>query len=366
MIIMTKVAVVDIEEDLLSCVKRVFNLTIGGRELIKDSGEVCLKPNAVDFKPYSFTSPEVLRAVINFFFEEGASKVFLMENSTQGNMTRVVFEFAGYHRICKETGAKPLYLDEGPTERVNLPHFGDVNFSKIIVDKFINDGSCTYISVPKLKTHSMSTDTLGIKNQMAFQCHKERGIHHNYTLHQYLADIYHLVRPDYTIIDGTFAVFNGHYSLRTYLNESIERLDVLIGGSDTLAVDVIGSRVLGYDVENVQHLVLVNKAGEGVGNRNTIEIVGELVRFSKKYPCNIVDIYPDDVDIIRGRELLCPEGCVLNVLMALQFLYYDHNGKGGFSILMGKGLRILAQNYDKIGHLSDSPLIELVKNVGLY
>ncbi len=346
MTIMTRVAVVDMGDDPSKAVSQVFEQTCRGRELIKGSGEVYLKPNAVDFKPYSFTSPEVLKEVINYFFEEGASKVFLMENSTQGNMTRVVFEFAGYHEVCKKTGAKPIYLDEMPTERVRLRHFGEVEFPRAIVERFINNDDYTYVSVPKLKTHSMSTVTLGVKNQMAFPSHKDRGIHHNNNLHQYLADIYHLIKPDYTIIDGSFAVFNGHYPLRTYLNESIECLDVLIGGTDTLAVDVVGSRVLGYNLEEVKHLALVND----VGDLGAIEVIGSLERFVKKYSYNIVNNYPDDVNIIQGRELLCPEGCMLNVLMLLQLLYYDYNGKGGFSILMGKGFdeRILAQIEGKV------------------
>jgi hypothetical protein len=49
---------------------------------------------------------------------------------------------------------------------------------------------------------------------------------------------------------------------------------------------------------------------------------------------------PDDVRIIRGKKKLCPEGCDLNVRMLLQLLYYDYNGKGGFSIVMGKGFDI--------------------------
>lgn len=35
-----------------------------------------------------------------------------MENSTQCNFTRLVFEITGYADICRKTGARPIYLDE--------------------------------------------------------------------------------------------------------------------------------------------------------------------------------------------------------------------------------------------------------------
>ena len=336
---MTRVAIVDIEDQMFKAVNRVFELTISGEDLIKDSGEVYLKPNLIDFKPYAFTDPNVVYAVIQYFYECGASKIFLMENSTQANMTRLVFEFTGYTQICKKLGVKPIFLDEQPVELVKLPHFDDpIEFPKLIIEKFIDEPELyTYISLPKLKTHSMSTVTLGIKNQMAFPSHKNRGYHHGHELHRLLADFYLVVRPDYTLIDGTHAVFNGHYPLRTFLSESLDSLNILIGGTDTLATDVVGAKVLGYTIDEVNHLILVRDDGVGNGNLSQIEVKGDLSRFTKKYPCDIYNKMPEDVRIIRGKELLCPEGCDLNVRMVLQMLYYDYGGKGGFTIVMGKG-----------------------------
>lgn len=338
---MTNVAVVDIENDVLSAVREVFRLTVPEGSLIKSSGEVYLKPNAIDFKPYAYTDPSVLEAVINYFYELNASKVFVMENSTQGNMTRIVFEFTGYREVCKRTGGKPIYLDEKPTESVKLPHFDEpIEFPRLIVQKFMNEQDAyTYVSLPKLKTHSMSTVTLGVKNQMAFPSQKDRGHHHNYNLHRRLADFFALVRPDYTLVDGTNAVFNGHYPLSTepFQSKSLDRLDILIGGADTLATDTVGAKILGYDIDEVKHLALVRDDGNGIGDLSKINVKGDLSRFQKKYPCDILDALPEDVRIIRGKEMLCPEGCELNVLMVLQTLHYDYGGKGGFTILMGKG-----------------------------
>ena len=58
---------------------------------------------------------------------------------------------------------------------------------------------------------------------------------------------------------------------------------------------------------------------------------------SQAYPTGLYDSFPVDVKIIKGKELACREGCVNNPLTLLQILYNDYNGKGGWTLLMGKG-----------------------------
>jgi hypothetical protein len=43
------------------------------------------------------------------------------------------------------------------------------------------------------------------------------------------------------------------------------------------------------------------------------------------------------VEIIKGAERTCREGCQNNPLTLLQILAYDYGGRGGFTIVMGKG-----------------------------
>ncbi len=369
---MVDVAIVDIQDDIDNAVATVFDQTVPRDSLIKESGEVYIKPNGIDFKPYAYTAPVVLEATIRYIQRIGASKVFVMENSTQANITRGVFKFTGYDQVCKTTGAKPIFLDEEKGEEVKLEHFDEpVEFPRVIVEKIINEKHLhTYISLPKLKTHSMSTVTLGIKNQMAFPSHSDRGHNHNHALHRLLADFYLLVQPDYTLIDGTYAVFNGHYPLQHFLDESLDKLDILIGGRDTLAVDVVGAKVLGYGIDEVPHLHLVQQDWMGKGNLDDIDLSGDISRFTKRYPCTIIGKFPEDVRIIKGEELLCKEGCDLNVRMVVQLLHYDHGGEGGFTILMGKGLpeKHLASVTGKILIAGDCAIDEtydsMVKKVG--
>ncbi|MHA1973629.1 MAG: DUF362 domain-containing protein [Candidatus Hodarchaeales archaeon] len=336
-----EVAIVDIGNDLKQSIEKLFTRTLGPVSLIlKSSRDVYLKPNAVDFKPYSYTSTQVLKTLIEFLFDNGANNIYLMENCTQSNTTRLVFKFNGYTKLCKETGAIPLFLDEKRTTQVELENLKlPINIPTIIYEKLIKEKEHhTYINVPKLKTHSMSTVTLALKNQMAFVDHKNRAkLHDEEHLHTLFADVYSLIQPDYTLIDGTFAVFHGHYPLKAFLDQMIEPLNILIGGIDGLKTSIVAARVLGYSIEEVKHLKIACENIVPDLTLDKVDLDGDLNKYTKKYPFNIIDKFPDDVRIIRGTKKLCKEGCELNTLMLLQMLAYDFNGKGGFSILMGKG-----------------------------
>jgi len=53
-----------------------------------------------------YTSPEVIAAAIDVMNNAGANKVYVMENSTQGNITRLIFKVTGIGKILKERGVK--------------------------------------------------------------------------------------------------------------------------------------------------------------------------------------------------------------------------------------------------------------------
>ncbi|TFF86571.1 MAG: DUF362 domain-containing protein, partial [Promethearchaeota archaeon] len=98
---MTKVFVSDTSSGIDSAVKDIFEwLQKEEIQLIKSSKDVYIKVNGIDFKKHCYTSPEVLEAVIKQLQMLGAT-VHVMENSTQSNMTRVVFAINGMKDVCK-------------------------------------------------------------------------------------------------------------------------------------------------------------------------------------------------------------------------------------------------------------------------
>jgi uncharacterized protein (DUF362 family) len=334
-----KVSVIDIKRDLGLAVEQAMDQHGVADIVRKKPAEVYVKVNAIDFKPFCYTSTAVTGAVIDYCRQAGAERVFLMENATQGNFTRLVFHVARFDELARECGATPLYLDEGKQAKISLPHMGyDVRVSKHVKHIIDNRDSVCYINVPKLKTHSMTVLTCGIKNQYGLIMHADRAIDHNWRLHEKLADIYSVIQPDFTLVDGTVGTAYGHYPPEALHREALVPFNILVGGTDTLAVDVVCARIFGYKVDEVGHLREARDMGLGCGDLDGIEVVGEsLGRFRKKYPYKLYDAFPPDVRVIRGSERNCLEGCDANTLALLQVLYLDFDGRGGFTIVMGKG-----------------------------
>lgn len=171
-------------------VKFIFD-GLGGAALLKSSGEVYIKPNVVGANAYVFTRPEVVEAAARYWLDAGARKVYVFENSTQATYTRLVFEMTGYNALCKRTGAVPVYLDEDEVVEYDFPGKSPVTsdprgyeltkfrMPRMVHEKLIREKDANlYASIPKLKTHSMSVVTLGIKNQWAFPIHPDRSPDH--------------------------------------------------------------------------------------------------------------------------------------------------------------------------------------------
>lgn len=335
----TTVSIENIRRDLAGAVTRIMDRhEVGG--IIRDKPEaVYIKVNGIDFKPYTYTSIEVTGAVIDYCREAGAREVYVMENSTQSNFTRLVLHVAGFEGMTDRHPAELLYLDEGRQARIGLPRMGyDVRVSKH-VKRIIDDrDSVCYFNLPRLKTHSMTVLTCGIKNQYGLIAQEDRSPDHNWRLHRKIADIYSVIQPDFTVVDGTVATAYGHYPPRALHKKALVPFNILVGGPDTLAVDTVCARILGYDVDEVGHLREARDMGLGCADLDRIEVAGEtLDRFTERYPYELYDAFPPDVEVIKGRERNCLEGCRANTLALLQVLYLDFDGKGGFTIVMGKG-----------------------------
>ena len=239
---------------------------------------------------------------------------------------------------------------------------------RLIHEKLIRERDANlYVSLPKLKTHSMSVVTLGIKNQWGFPIDADRGPDHNYNLHSKLIDVLFHVRPDVTLIEGVEGTIHGHYPALALAEQCIRPFRVLLGGLNVVAVDIVGAGIFGKRIHDVPHLkiALDRRLGDGIASEKNITITGdchdyyhdldllhEWSSYGGQYPHDLPDKYPEDVAIIKGIVRACPEGCVNGSLTTLQMMSFDYHGKGGWTLVMGKGF-----NAGVIGNIKDRVLV---------
>jgi uncharacterized protein (DUF362 family) len=339
-----------LKKEVFTAVRELFDAA-GGKALLKSSGDVYIKPNAVDSKPYAYTRPELVEAVIAYW-KPLARRIILFENSTQSNFTRMVFAITGYSAICKRYKVKEVYLDEEKSElfefKGKLPEAQDprgyrhktFRIPQFIVDNLIKKADENlYISLPKLKTHSMAGVTLGVKNQWAFPQQADRSPDHNWNLPHKLADVLSYVRPDFTLIEGVEATVYGHYPVTAFADRCVLPFRVLVASTNVVAADLVGAKLFGLTAEDVPHLqiALDRGYGRGVQSINDVKILVDISDFTKRHDYDLVQEFPADVRLIKGKDRLCQEGCKNNPLTLLQCLAYDYGGKGGWTMIMGKG-----------------------------
>jgi len=339
---LTTVAIAGTEAGLVEAIEAIFAPHGGVRAVIPEAcGTVYLKPNGIHYTPHTHTDPRVLEALLGYLRDHGYRRLAVVEGCTGGNFTRLVFKITGYAAICRRYGAKAVYLDEGPTEEVSLRDGSHVRVARTVARDLIRRGDNYYLSLPKLKTHPMTKITLGVKNQQAFPVAPDRMEHHSHsTLHLRLAALYALTRPDFCIIEGLTATAHGHFPTAALLSESIVPMNLLIGGPDTLAVDVVGARVLGYLVEEVEHLRLCKEWGLGEADLDRIDVRGRsLDQFRRRLPYKILGRFHPDVRWVVGRSKACIEGCRGNSECILEMLTNDFAGRGGWTLVCGSGFR---------------------------
>jgi uncharacterized protein (DUF362 family) len=337
---MTTVVISDTTRGLAPALQEIFAPHGGVKAVIpQDGGVVYIKPNGIHFAPHTFTDPAVLDALLAYLRDHGYARLAVMEGCTGGNFTRLVFQITGYADICRRYGAEPVYLDEGPTIAVDLRDGTRAHIARRLYAEIVNRGNNFYLGLPKLKTHSMATLTLGVKNQQAFPVAADRMERHSHqTLHLRLAALYALTRPDFTIIEGLTATAHGHFPATALLDECLVPMNVLIGGPDTLAVDAVGARVLGYSVQEVEHLRLCAEWGLGEGDLARIDVRGVLLdRFTERLPHTLLRRFHPEVKWVVGRALACAEGCRGNSECIQEMLYNDYHGKGGWTLVCGSG-----------------------------
>ena len=334
------VVISDTTQNLKSALEEIFAPHGGVESVIpKNGGTIYIKPNGIHFTPYAHTDPAVLEALLAYLRDHGYTRLAVMESCTGGNFTRLVYKVTGYAKICRRYGAEPVYLDEGPTAEVDLRDGTRAHVSRRLRDEIIQRNGNFYLSLPKLKTHSMATVTLGVKNQQAFPVDADRMKQHSHeTLHRRLAALYALTRPDFCIVEGLTATAHRHFPITALLEEYLVPMNILIGGPDTLAVDVVGARVLGYSLEEVEHLRLCAEWGLGEGRLAHIDVRGvELSRFTERLPHTMLGRFHPDVRWVVGRTKACVEGCRGNSEATHEMLYNDYHGQGGWTLVCGSG-----------------------------
>jgi uncharacterized protein (DUF362 family) len=244
---------------------------LGGIErFVKPGTRVVLKPNGGFPNPPDWgttTSPEVVAAMARACLAAGAASVTVLEYPISRG--RKCLERCGLTRVTElAPGCKLEVLGpDSPFATTAIP--GAVACQEVDLTTALKQADLL-VSMPTAKHHSGTVVSLGLKNAMGLI--KDRPVFHGMDLHQAVADLARVVRPQLTIVDATRALLtNGPAG-----PGEVVRLDRIVAGTNVVSVDAYSLGLAPFakrqlTVADVRHIGLAAAAGLGEAD------VGKLV-----------------------------------------------------------------------------------------
>ena len=266
---------------------------------------IILKPNNVSVDiPLCATHADTLEGILEFFMSIGRTENIFIAESAANGPTFDGFSNYGYFGLAKKHHVGFMDLDREGHEMLYLfdekdfrPH--PARFSKILLspDSYI-------VSVARMKTHDRVIATLSLKNVVVGAPLKDdgfrfdsksrkgavsdkalvhgggfRGINYN------LYAVAQRLHPHLSVIDG----FQGMEGNGPNDGTPVDHR-VCVASTGWLAADRVGIELMGIDYSQVAYLNYCAQTGQGTGDLDWIQIVGERIADHKrkyKLPDNI-------------------------------------------------------------------------------
>jgi len=269
---MSKVAIVKGSSPVGTTVKALEMIRSDVNSVLSGKKPILIKPNYIISSHPSTgitTDSGVIEGIVKFLRARKIEEIIIGEGSGFAD-TFQAFKVAGVDAVAERWGLKLVDLNKDEFVEVKLPN--PLSLKKIKVAKTALKS--TIISVPKLKLHRTATVTLSLKNMMGALASK--GSMHRGSLSHNIADLASILRPSISVVDGIIAG-EGHET-----GGNPVEMNLVIAGTDPVAVDAVGAAVMGIPPTDVKHLLLAEKKGLGTCNLEKITLVGEPIENVKR------------------------------------------------------------------------------------
>ncbi|MCK8817931.1 DUF362 domain-containing protein [Natroniella sulfidigena] len=214
--------------------------------------------------------PASLQKLIQYVKEQTTARIVVAAGSG-GAETTDVLEQTGYQDIIEQEEVEFIDLNYGPYLEFELEHdrIETIKLNKLLAETDF------LISYTQIKHHEEATVSLGIKNVALSWPPAElhgfpkagQGIHED--LHQFITAMGKLIPIDLTILSGDQGMVGTGPSKGKPVNA-----DLVVAGTDPVATDVVGARLLGFRQQAVHYLHNLIKEEVGEGDLQQMELKG--------------------------------------------------------------------------------------------
>ncbi len=243
------------------------------------SGNVFVKPNVVyatkngRYGSTAYTHPALVSAALLALADApGVSRVDMGEKTAIGYPTRLTYRYAGYYDLVRKARKKAaakigiFCIDEERRDRVFVG--GAVHDTLRLARPMARADTMVYL--PKLKCHCVSSMTGAVKLNIGICSDDERSIRHDFLLNGKIVDLLAAGYPDFVVMDAI------DVGVGTEAVPSPRRLGLVIMGRNPLAVDLVGARLLGFNLEDVPYLQEAVERGYAPSRLKDVKMLGDL------------------------------------------------------------------------------------------
>jgi len=259
---MSKVAKVKFADYQVSVTKALD--MIGAAGCLPSSGLVIIKPNLTNADGPPVTTNVAAAEVVYKYCKANCGAEIVIGEGCGNGTTEQTFRANGYWKLAKKYGIRLIDFNREKTVVVkndDALQLKEFHMPEVVREAFI-------ISLPILKDHSFTKTTVAMKNMFGIAPEPFYGGSwnksklHSPSTHKSVVDVCLYKRPGLCVVDAVVALTGTHLSGRR------KNIGLILAGFDPVAVDAVGSELLGHNPKKIAYLRLSNGL---LGSMNDIE-----------------------------------------------------------------------------------------------
>ncbi len=243
---------------------------LGGLSSFVQPGQtVLLKPNLLCPslpEKAATTHPSIVAGLALLCRECGASRIWIGDSCAGNHDDVKLWETTGMAAVAESSGAE-LKSFKGPLiswscKATSLPV--PIWYKEVDV----------LISIPKLKTHLLTTLTCALKNVYGLVSGNAKALYHAQhpspaSMSEFIVDVHEVLRPDLSIVDAVVAMERDGPSTGNPVH-----LGLVLAGRDAVSIDAVCAGMLGLRSYDVPTTRIAAERGLGCGMTKNIVILG--------------------------------------------------------------------------------------------
>ena len=274
-----KVAGTQTDDEIRHGLENLIDKLGGLKKFVKKGQTVVLKPNLVSEhglkdgvkKGGVATDVRVIKAMVELL-NPIAGKIIIAEGSSiNRSETMGIFNHYGFDKIKDLYPGKVSLVDLNSDECVEKVIPDGRRLEKRSIPKTLVDAD-VIVNMPVLKLHFAAGASLSVKNLQGSIPPLEKYKVHFFGLWQNLINTYKIVMPQLIIMDGLY----GQEDFGP-ISGSQKKMDLLIGGTNPVAVDTVALKIMGLSVEDSPPVLMACHEGLGPINWDQIAVKGPSV-----------------------------------------------------------------------------------------